>query len=50
MDVDEDENGSQEVKRVPDYGIEADFEGLDDDQRQVIDYVELCDVIFIDVW
>nr|AYN55353.1 cohesin complex subunit I [Sparassis latifolia] len=33
MDVDEDEDGTQPVKRIPDYGIEVDFEALDDDER-----------------
>jgi structural maintenance of chromosome 1 len=35
MDVDEDEDGTQQVKRVADYGIEVDFDTLDDDERQV---------------
>ena len=35
MDVDEDEQGSQDIKSVPDYGIEVDFESLDEDQREV---------------
>jgi structural maintenance of chromosome 1 len=35
MDVDEDEEGSQHAKRVPDYGIEVDFSALDDDEREV---------------
>ena len=35
MDVDEDEEGTQQVKRVPDFGIEVDFESLDDDEREV---------------
>ncbi|KAJ3557591.1 hypothetical protein NM688_g1392 [Phlebia brevispora] len=30
MDVDEDEEGSQQVKRMPDYGIEVDFSGLEE--------------------
>ncbi|KIM86142.1 hypothetical protein PILCRDRAFT_334633 [Piloderma croceum F 1598] len=34
MDVDEDEDGTQQVKKVADYGIEVDFETLDDDERQ----------------
>ncbi|KAH9884117.1 cohesin complex subunit psm1 [Cubamyces lactineus] len=34
MDVDEDEEGTQQVKRVPDFGIEVDFESLDDDERE----------------
>ena len=33
MDVDEDEDGTQQVKKVPDYGIEVDFEGLDDEEE-----------------
>lgn len=35
MDVDEDEEGTQQVKRVPDFGIEVDFESLDDEEREV---------------
>lgn len=31
MDVDEDE----QVKRVPDYGIEVNFDSLDEDEREV---------------
>ncbi|KZT66248.1 cohesin complex subunit psm1 [Daedalea quercina L-15889] len=34
MDVDEDEEGSQHVKRIPDYGIEVNFDSLDDDERE----------------
>ncbi|EMD32195.1 hypothetical protein CERSUDRAFT_118824 [Gelatoporia subvermispora B] len=34
MDVDEDEEGTQHVKRVADYGIEVDFSGLDEDERE----------------
>ncbi|OSD08222.1 cohesin complex subunit psm1 [Trametes coccinea BRFM310] len=34
MEVDEDEEGTQQVKRVPDFGIEVDFETLDDDERE----------------
>ncbi|KAH9930814.1 cohesin complex subunit psm1 [Amylocystis lapponica] len=34
MDVDEDDDGSQQVKRLPDYGIEVDFGTLDDDDRE----------------
>ncbi|KAI0647638.1 cohesin complex subunit psm1 [Trametes meyenii] len=34
MDVDEDEEGTQQVKRVSDFGIEVDFDGLDDDERE----------------
>nr|VWO96457.1 Structural maintenance of chromosomes protein [Ganoderma boninense] len=33
MDVDEDEQGTQRVKRVPDYGIEVDFDSLSDADR-----------------
>jgi structural maintenance of chromosome 1 len=35
MDVDEDEDGTQQIKKVADYGIEVDFENLDDEERQV---------------
>ena len=35
MDVDEDEEGSQAVKRVPDYGIEVDFSDLSEDELEV---------------
>ena len=35
MDVDQDEEGSQHVKRIPDHGIEVDFDNLDDDEREV---------------
>ncbi|GLB42443.1 putative structural maintenance of chromosomes protein [Lyophyllum shimeji] len=34
MDVDEDENGTQQPKKVPDYGIEVDFESLDEETRE----------------
>ncbi|KAG6852767.1 hypothetical protein C0991_009264 [Blastosporella zonata] len=34
MDVDEDEDGTQKLKKVQDHGIEVDFEGLDDDTRE----------------
>ncbi|KAK7062210.1 structural maintenance of chromosomes protein [Favolaschia claudopus] len=34
MDVDEDEDGTQQPRRVQDYGIEVDFEALDDDDRE----------------
>ncbi|KAI0692899.1 cohesin complex subunit psm1 [Cytidiella melzeri] len=34
MDVDEDEEGTQSIKRVPDYGIEVDFSSLDDDDKE----------------
>ena len=35
MDVDEDDDGTQQVKKVADYGIEVDFESLDEDEREV---------------
>ena len=35
MDVDEDDQGTQRVKRVPDYGIEVDFDSLIDKDRDV---------------
>ncbi|KAI0084077.1 condensin complex subunit SMC1 [Irpex rosettiformis] len=34
MDVDEDEEGTQSIKRVPDYDIEVDFSLLDEDDRE----------------
>ncbi|KAF9457597.1 condensin complex subunit SMC1 [Collybia nuda] len=34
MDVDEDEDGTQRPKKVHDFGIEVDFEGLDDETRE----------------
>ncbi|KAI0078626.1 cohesin complex subunit psm1 [Panus rudis PR-1116 ss-1] len=34
MDVDEDEEGTQRPKRVPDYGIEVDFDSLDEEERE----------------
>jgi len=34
MDVDEDESGTQHVKKVQDYGIEVDFKLLDDEERE----------------
>lgn len=34
MDVD-DEDGTQRPRTVNDYGVEVDFESLDDDERQV---------------
>lgn len=35
MDMDDDENGTQRPRNVPDYGIEVDFEELDDEEREV---------------
>ncbi|KAJ7098698.1 condensin complex subunit SMC1 [Mycena belliarum] len=34
MDVDDDEDGTQQPRRVQDFGIEVDFEALDDDDRE----------------
>lgn len=34
MDVDEDEDGTQRPKQVPNFGIEVDFESLDEETRQ----------------
>ncbi|PCH34989.1 cohesin complex subunit psm1 [Wolfiporia cocos MD-104 SS10] len=34
MDVDDDDSGTQQVKRIPDHGIEVDFESIDEDERQ----------------
>jgi structural maintenance of chromosome 1 len=34
MDVDEDEDATQQPKQVHDYGIEVDFDGLDEDVRE----------------
>ncbi|KAI0757514.1 condensin complex subunit SMC1 [Daedaleopsis nitida] len=34
MDVDEDDEGTQRVKRVPDFGIEVSFDALDEDERE----------------
>jgi len=34
MDVGDDDDGTQQVKKIADYGIEVDFESLDDDERQ----------------
>lgn len=35
MDVDEDEDGTQRPRQVQDYGIEVDFDALDDEERAV---------------
>lgn len=35
MDVDEDEDGSQRPRQVQDYGIEVDYNALDDEERAV---------------
>ena len=42
MDVDEDDEGTQRVKRVPDYGIEVDFELLSNDEREVHSHHAWC--------
>ena len=34
MDVDEDEDGTQRPKQVPDYGIEVNFESIDEDNLE----------------
>ncbi|THH00454.1 hypothetical protein EW026_g2099 [Hermanssonia centrifuga] len=34
MDVDEDEDGTQGPKRVPDYGIEVDFSSIEDEEEE----------------
>jgi hypothetical protein len=44
MDVDDDEDGTQQPRRVQDYGIEVDFESLDDDDREVGDLTTILDV------
>lgn len=36
MDVDEDEDGTQPVRKVADYDIEVNFDSLDDDEREVL--------------
>ena len=41
MDVDEDEESTQQVKRVPDFGIEVDFDKLQDDEREVCTWLAL---------
>ena len=34
MDVDEDEDATQRPKKVADYGIEVDFDSIEDDERE----------------
>ena len=41
MDVDEDE-GTQQTKRVPDYGIEVDFSSLDEEELEVSRLLLTC--------
>ena len=36
MDVDENEDGTQHPRKVRDFGIEVDFESLDDEEREVV--------------
>ena len=36
MDVDEDEHGTQRPRKAQDFGIEVDFDCLDDDEREVL--------------
>jgi structural maintenance of chromosome 1 len=43
MDIDEDEDETQQAKVVPDYGIEVDFDLLDEDERQVLSFSCLSD-------
>jgi len=38
MNVDGDEEESQRPRTVSDYGIEVDFDSLDDDEREVRQY------------
>lgn len=35
MDVDGDEDGTQQVADLPDFGVEVDFEALEDEEREV---------------
>lgn len=42
MDVDEDEEGSQQVKRVADFGIEVDFSSLDEEELEVCLTTIIC--------
>lgn len=41
MDVDEDEEATQKPKAVADYGVEVDFDSLDDSERQVRTFLTL---------
>jgi hypothetical protein len=36
MDIDEDEDGTQHPRKVQDFGIEVDFDSLDEDEREVV--------------
>ena len=45
MDVDEDEDGTQKPRRVPDYGIEVEFELLEDEEREVSFIVSILYVL-----
>jgi structural maintenance of chromosome 1 len=44
MDVDEEEEGdtAQRLKKVPDYGIEVDFDILDANEREVSAFDSAC--------
>lgn len=35
MDVDEDEEGTQRPKHVQDFGLEVDFDSIEEDEREV---------------
>jgi structural maintenance of chromosome 1 len=48
MEVDEDEDGTQRPRKVQDFGIEVNFDSLDDDEREVND-TELDAVLSTDV-
>lgn len=43
MQVDDDENGTQQPKQVDDYGIEVDFDRLDEDEREVCILHPFCE-------
>lgn len=48
MDVDEEEeevDSTQRIKRVPDYGIEVDFEILSANEREVSDVAPVYDIL-----
>ena len=47
MDVDEDEDGTQKPRRVPDYGIEVEFELLEDEEREVSFIVSILYVLLL---
>ena len=41
MDVDQDEDATQRPKEVANYGVEVDFEEIDEDEREVTYYPPL---------